>query len=215
MEGMIVATLKATEVSKTVQGQALLATVSADVHAGECLAVVGANGTGKTTLLRIIGGLMKPSAGAVTLDGAWIDERSAAQRGAIASLIGAPALYPDMTVEEHLELICATWGIPSPHAPGHVEDMLSMFELGALRDRFAHELSSGQLQMFAVAQVFTRPFSVLILDEPEQRLDAQRLAIVAESIRRVKREGAAVVLASHSAELVDSVADRTLRLDVP
>lgn len=197
----------------SVHGQLMLAPVSATAGSGECLAVTGANGSGKTTLLRIVCGLLKPSTGTVTLDGAFIDERSGVGRGEIASLVGSPALYPDMTVGEHLELICATWRIPPTPARERVEDTLKTFELGMLRDRFAHELSSGQLQMFALAQVFVRRFSVLILDEPEQRLDARRRTIVADSIERAKHDGAAVILASHNDRLIDDVADRRLALD--
>lgn len=204
--------LKATDVSMTVQGQRMLAPVSARVDAGECLAVTGANGSGKTTLLRIIGGFLKPTTGTVTLDGATVDERNAAQRSTIAALIGSPALYPDMTLGEHLELICATWRIPSAETASRVDDSLSRFELDALLGRFANELSSGQLQLFALAQVFIRPSSILILDEPEQRLDAHRRAIVADSITRATRNGTAVVLASHNAELIDSVTHRRLAL---
>jgi ABC-type multidrug transport system ATPase subunit len=204
--------LNATDVSMTVHGQPMLAPVSAQVTAGECLAVTGANGSGKTTLLRIISGLMRPSTGTVILEGETVDERSAAGRSAIAALIGSPALYPDMTMGEHLELTCATWRIPTTQVAPLVDDTLSRFELTTLRQRFANELSSGQLQLFALAQVFIRPFSVLILDEPEQRLDAHRRTIVSDAIQSATHNGAAVVLASHNAELIDAVAHRRLAL---
>lgn len=205
--------LSVTGVGMTIAGNALLSPVSASVGDGECLAITGANGTGKTTLLRIAAGLLRPTSGTVTLDGRPADERLATQREAVAVLIGSPAMYPDMTVVEHLELICASWRVAPAVVQRRVSDTLGTFELTGLENRFAHELSSGQLQLFCLAQVFVRPFTVLLLDEPEQRLDTHRRSIVAGAIIAAKLAGAAVVLASHDAGLVDQVADKRLMLD--
>jgi energy-coupling factor transporter ATP-binding protein EcfA2 len=84
-----------------------------------------------------------------------------------------------------------------------------------LRNRFVHELSSGQTQLLAVATALVRPFDVLILDEPEQRLDAHRRALVAAAIHTHIDRGASVVIASHSADLVASIADATVTLGQP
>lgn len=205
--------LSLTDVSMTIAGSALLSPVSTSVRTGECLAITGANGSGKTTLLRIGAGLMRPTTGTVTLDGRPADERVAAQRKDVAALIGSPAIYPDMTLVEHLELTCASWRVAPDASQQRVTDTLATFELTGLENRFAHELSSGQLQLFCLAQVFVRPFSVLLLDEPEQRLDTHRRSIVAEAIITAKRYGASIALASHDAGLVDKVADKQLMLD--
>ena len=205
-------TLTANGVSQSIEHQLLLAPVSAKVRGGECLAVLGPNGAGKTTLLRILSGLVTPTTGDVRLDDDSLDERSRLARRTIAALVGTPAFYPDMTVREQLHLICATWRVSPDLSDTLVSDILARFELATLESRFIHELSSGQTQMFYLASVFVRPFEVLILDEPEQRLDAHRQGLVVDAIIDAKRRGVAIVVASHDHKLVAAVADRRLVL---
>jgi len=81
-----------------------------------------------------------------------------------------------------------------------------------LRNRFVNELSSGQTQLLSLATALVRPFDVLILDEPEQRLDATRRALVASVIRTEIDRGATVVIASHSTDMVEAIADRSVSL---
>lgn len=205
--------LDATGISVMTSGHVLLDTVDLRARSGECVAVRGANGSGKTTLLRVLCGLLVPTTGHVHLDDEPLNERRDDHRSKLAALVGSPAVYPDMTVVEHLELICASWRIAAEAAGDRVDSILSELELIGLRDRFATELSSGQRQLFDLAQVLVRPFSVLMIDEPEQRLDAHRLGLVAGAIRRVRDAGAAVIIATHSDELMSAVSTRGLSLD--
>lgn len=205
--------LDATDVSVTTSGHVLLDVVDIRSSSGECVAVRGANGSGKTTLLRVLCGLLVPTSGRVCIDDEPLNERRDDHRTKLAALVGLPALYPDMTVVEHLELICASWRVAAEDAGDRVDSILSELELVGLRDRFATELSSGQRQLFDLAQVLVRPFSVLVIDEPEQRLDAHRLGLVAGAIERVRDAGSAVIMATHSDELVSAVSTRELSLD--
>lgn len=205
--------LDATGVSVTTSGHVLLDSVDIRASSGECVAVRGANGSGKTTLLRVLCGLLAPSTGRVLLDGVPLSDRRAEHRAELSALVGSPAAYPDMTVIEHLELICASWKVPVDEAERRITSILDELELGLLRDRFPGELSSGQLQLFSLAQVLVRPFSVLAIDEPEQRLDAHRLALVAGAISRVRESGAAIILATHSDDLVSTACTREISLD--
>lgn len=225
--------LEADRVSVAVDRVTLLPPTSLQVGAGECVAVLGRNGAGKTTLLRVLAGRVRAGSGAARLRGAPLSERRREVRREIAALIEPPTLYPDLTLHENLALIEAAWsgenarpdGGPRPggrtrrrngEAPDLVAGLgagaLERFGLGALRDRFANELSSGQRQLVSLAVVFARPASVLLLDEPEQRLDPERRSLVAETIRAARRRGLGVVLASHDAELVDRVADRRVQV---
>lgn len=200
-------------------GATLLPPTSLEVVAGECVAVLGPNGAGKTTLLRVLAGRLRPTAGAVQLRGEAHDERRSGVRREIAALIEPPALYPDLTVREQFVLIDAAWAGEASHRKregGAVEglgvDALEHFALGALRDRFPHELSSGQRQLVCLAVTFARPADVLLLDEPEQRLDPDRRVLVADAIGAARDRGVAVVFSSHDPELVDRAAERCLRV---
>ena len=196
-------------------GVVLLEGASARVEAGEVLAVTGANGAGKTTLLRIIAGLRAPTAGRVLVHGRRPDDRDRAVRRDLAALVGPVQTARDLTVREHLRFLGATWGMSADAAVAQADALLAELDVSALRDRFPHELSSGQSQLISLALTLGRPARVLLLDEPEQRLDAERLALVTAALRRRAEDGTAIVLASHSARLVEDLAGDALHLRAP
>jgi len=205
-------TLLARAVAASVDSEVLLAPVSLSVGAGEAVIVRGPNGSGKTTLLRILSGALRPTSGDVSVDGHRVDDRRRAVRNAISARIGLPAFARELTAHEHLRFIATTWGRSGSPATDAADEVMAAMGIDHLTQRFVHELSSGQLQLLSLATALVRPFSVLILDEPEQRLDADRLAVVAAVLRARIEAGAAVVIASHSADLVAALPGSTLTL---
>ncbi|MEP6630741.1 MAG: ABC transporter ATP-binding protein [Lapillicoccus sp.] len=203
------AILLARKVSKEIEGTVLLAPVDLAVRAGECVVLRGGNGSGKTTLLRILAGTMDPSDGTATVDGLPSDERTAAVRRDVAALIGSPTNYRDLTLVDHLVLVGATWG-QGADGDERAEAMLETLEIGHLAERFPHELSSGQQQLFHLAMVLSRPARVLLLDEPEQRLDTHKRHLLGELLSERKAAGTALVVACHDPDLTQQVADRVL-----
>jgi ABC-type multidrug transport system ATPase subunit len=201
--------LKAAGVSKLIEDNVLLAPTNVDVRSGKCVVLRGANGSGKTTLLRILAGTLDASAGTVTLDGEPVDERTPATRTAVAALLGAPTAYRDLTLVDHLVLIDATWGRDGD-ASERAERMLATLEIGHLAERFPHELSSGQQQLFHLSMVLLRPSRVLLLDEPEQRLDTRKRGLLTRILLDRKAAGTALVVACHDPEMTGAVADRVV-----
>lgn len=220
--------LHADRTSVHIDGAQLLPATSIALQAGRAVAVRGPNGAGKTTLLRVLTGRLRPSAGESTLFGERIDERDPAVRRHIAALIEPPTLYPDLTLRDHIALISAAWSgsqtgggrgasgartrsgahaTAAPRWSGLGDSALEAFGIGSLADRFPNELSSGQRQLVSLAVTLARPCSVLLLDEPEQRLDPDRRGIVAEVLRAARAAGVALAFASHDPELVARVAD--------
>ncbi|MGL3149560.1 ABC transporter ATP-binding protein [Microbacterium sp. A82] len=197
----------------TVGDVTLLAPVSVTAQRGEALIVRGRNGTGKSTLLRVLAGVRKPSRGTVRIGGAGVNDRDRGFRRRVAVMIGLPPMAPDLTVLDHVLLVAATWMDDSAQAANLARDVLTELGLDALGERFPHELSSGQTQLFGLALVLARPFEVLILDEPEQRLDTEHVESVIRVLRARRDNGATLVVATHSPLLADGLADRTLRLD--
>ena len=206
----------ADRVAVEIDGALLLAETTARLAAGRSLALRGANGAGKTTLLRVLAGRLRPSSGAVTLRGRPLDERRREARREVAALIEPPTLYPDLTVRDQLALIEAAWGSGRERRdaawPGLGTAALERLGVEPLAKRFPHELSSGQRQLVSLAAVLARPCSVLLLDEPEQRLDPDRRALVAEVLVEVRDAGVAVAFASHDPALVGRAADAQLAL---
>ncbi|WP_330476005.1 ABC transporter ATP-binding protein [Terrabacter sp. C0L_2] len=202
--------VRAEGVGKTIDETTLLLPTDVSADPGECIVLRGPNGSGKTTLLRIIGGLLAPSTGTATIGGREADERDRAVRAAVAALLGAPTTYRDLTLIDHLVLIDSTWGGDPNSSDERSVALLDRLGIAHLDDRFPHELSSGQEQLFRLALTFSRPASVVLLDEPEQRLDTAKRQVVATLIRERTASGGTVVMACHDPQLTSDLATRVV-----
>ena len=199
--------LRATGVSKRIDEAVLLLAADVALGPGECVVLRGPNGSGKTTLLRILAGTVPPSEGVATLDGSPVDERNDLTRTAIAALVGAPATYHDLTLVDHLVLIGSTWGQVEEPAADRADAILELLEIDHLAERFPHELSSGQQQLFHLSMVLVRPSSILILDEPEQRLDTDKRELLTRILLDRKADGTSLLVACHDPAMTEALAD--------
>ncbi|MEV6239069.1 ABC transporter ATP-binding protein [Lentzea sp. NPDC051838] len=188
-------------------GVPVFAGLTFEAAPGEAVAVVGANGSGKSTLLRCLVGAEVLDSGSVLFDGAVLDESSASVRARLASLLDDADYFPDVSVVEHLRLLA--WLHSSSVDVSVVVDELG---LSAVADQLPPTLSSGQRHRLGLASCFVRPRSVLVLDEPEQRLDVAGRAWLRDRLLAEKAAGVAIVFASHDARLVEAVACRTVTL---
>jgi ABC-2 type transport system ATP-binding protein len=179
-----------------------------DVAAGTAVALVGRNGAGKSTVLRCITGADKATSGTVELDGAPMDERSPQVRAMLAVVMDDMDFFPDLSVVEHLDLFAKAHRVPE--AESLVDEVLREVGLMPQAAQLPGTLSSGQRRRLALASAFVRPRRLLVLDEPEQRLDAAGLDWLAERLQREKAEGLGVLMASHAPQLVEAVADRVV-----
>lgn len=183
--------------------------ISFSVTAGEVCAVIGANGSGKTTLLRCVVGADRPDGGQVRLDGRPMEETDPVTRASVACVLDDIDFFPDLSVGEHLDLLAFAHGGQQADA---VEEVIAELGLADARDQLPATLSSGQRRRLALASCFVRPRRLLVLDEPEQRLDAEGRDWLARALLREREAGTAVLLASHDPELVAAVADSHLEL---
>ena len=186
----------------------VLEDVSFGLAAGRLAVVVGPNGSGKTTLLRCVVGADRPDAGEVLLDGRRCYETDARTRALLAAALDDIDFFPDLSVVEHLELVAYAHGGPG----ATVAEVIAELGLERARDQLPSTLSSGQRRRLALASCFVRPRRLLVLDEPEQRLDARGRAWLADRLLREKRAGTAVLMATHDAELAAATADDRLEI---
>ncbi|WP_127131390.1 ABC transporter ATP-binding protein [Georgenia sp. SYP-B2076] len=182
--------------------------VTLSVGPGEVVAVVGANGTGKSTLLRTVVGQLEPVAGKLEVLGGKVDERAARFRADVAVDLGEEAFFPALTVEEHLLLTCYGHGVPAPQEV--TGQLIDEFGLGERVNALPSALSSGQRRRLLLAAVFSRPRSLLVLDEPEQRLDTAMRAHLTARLARERAGGGAVLLATHDPEVVAGAATKVV-----
>lgn len=198
------------EVTVEVGETVLLAPTTLAVESGELVCVTGPNGSGKTTLLRTFLGSLTPSGGTCSLMGEPVDLSQPRQRRRLGSLVEPLPLARDMTLAEQAAVVAASWFGNSAQAAERTDSVTSSLELTALLDRFPHQLSAGQLQLFSLALVLLRPADALLLDEPEQHLDHHRIHLLAEALTRRAAAGVAIVAATHDTTLA-AAADRRLR----
>jgi ABC-2 type transport system ATP-binding protein len=180
-----------------------------EVRPGECVALIGHNGSGKTTTLRLVAGLLEPSAGRVTVAGGDLaQERS---RAALSFVPDSPLLYPDLTVREHLELVGLAHGV-GDGLDGRVAELLELLELTSRGDFLPGQLSRGMRQKAQLACALVRPFRLLLLDEPVVGLDPPSQQALHRLLVAAKRDGAAILLSTHQLGFADGLADRAVVL---
>lgn len=188
----------------------LLAPLNFTLGQGRNLVVGGDNGSGKTTLLSVLTGLLTPSSGTITVFGTVPDDRRSKFRARVTGLISRAPISRELTVAEHLEAIAMSWSLSEPRTAAL--DQLEELEIDFLADRFPHELSSGQSQLMQLAMVLVRPAKLIVIDEPEQRLDSSRLDMVITLLKQRSNTGTSLVLASHSPRVIDRLGDEQIQI---
>lgn len=202
--------LKVTDLKKAFGPVVIVDGFNLEVRAGEAVALTGRNGAGKSTVLRCLIGADRPDAGTVEVNGVPVSETNPQIRREVATVIDDLDFFPDLSVVEHLDLLARAHGIPD--AEDAVDEVLREVQLVPQSGQLPSTLSSGQRRRLALATAFVRPRSLLILDEPEQRLDTEGVAWLAARLQAERARGLAIVLASHEPSLVDAVATRVIRL---
>ena len=189
----------------------VLEDIDLTVSEGEVVAVTGVNGVGKSTLLSCLAGFRAPSGGAVSVLGGPPRDDAAFWR-AVAIVADQPTWYPGLTIRELLELVRMThqplpgWCVP-------VDDLVGIFGLTARADASPLSLSSGQRQRLSIAAALARPSSLLLLDEPEQSLDAGFRRELATLLRdEYAANGGTVIMATHDHDFALTAGARIIQL---
>ncbi len=202
-------------------GRVALDGVTAEIAAGETVAIVGASGGGKTTLLRCLNALEPFDAGTLSIAGFELasnrtlaSRELAALRATVGLVFQELHLFSHLTVLENITL--APRVVRKQHPDAADQTARALLERVGLADRAAaypHELSGGQKQRIAIVRALAHDPKVLLLDEPTSALDTATTIGVADTITDLTRGRVTVVLVTHQRELAERMADRVLRLD--
>lgn len=179
--------------------------LDADFPAGQITCIAGANGVGKTTLVRVLCGLAAPSSGSISLDGVPASRKTRRSACALVMQDTGRQLFSDTLAGELT--------IGASHASGQSgEQLLADFDLANLGERHPLSLSGGQKQRLVIAAARATGRPIVILDEPTSGVDVRHLDSITATLRRIADEGAAVIVVTHDGEFAAACADRLITL---
>lgn len=194
-----------------VRGDAtLFAALDFSVAAGDVLQIQGANGSGKTSLLRLLCGLSPPAAGTIHWNGIDIAEQAEDYRSAVSYIGHRRGVSEELSPLENLEFACA---LHEPAATQACSDALTALGLGQRLHTPARLLSAGQVQRTALARLMLSDAAVWILDEPFTALDSDGRAQIEQLLGQHAARGGLSVIATHQPLQLDTARVRTLRID--
>ena len=193
---------------------AALDSLDLTISAGQCVALMGPNGSGKTTAAELICGLQEPTQGWVRINGLSIHQEpeAIAARKHLSYVPDNPYLYQDLTVRDHLRLVAAAHGVTGDDLEQRSDRLLRSLGLDKRADFFPSQLSRGMRQKTAIACAVIRPFSVLVLDEPTIGLDAASMEALRDLLVKSTASRRAILLMTHSEDFAASVATHVLHI---
>lgn len=199
-------------------GAQLLQNVTFSAAPGELLALVGVSGTGKTSLLRAIGGLDEITGGEVRLGDVRLGPVGRGNHRALHRAVGMVFqfhhLFSNMTAEQNVWLAPVhVLGHARAEAERNARLLLDTLGVGRRADAFPHELSGGEAQRVAIARALAMDPHVLLLDEPTASLDHARRAELGTTLLQLARQGRTIVVASHDLDFVRACAHRAVVLE--
>jgi ABC-2 type transport system ATP-binding protein len=204
--------IEATDLVKRFGAVTAVAGVSFRVPAGEVLAYLGRNGSGKTTTVRMLTTLSRPSSGTARVAGHDIADTGRV-RARIGVTLQEAALDPAMTAAQHLRLVAGLWGLPKRAAAARTDALLETFGLTDAAHRRIGTFSGGMGRRLDIATALIGQPPVLFLDEPTTGLDPQSRRALWAHIRHLRDQGTTVFLTTQYLEEADELADRVAVID--
>lgn len=199
--------LRTDRISRTLAGHRVVDALSLDVARGEVLGLLGVNGAGKSTTLRMIAGVLAPDAGQVLLGGQDLYEAPELARRGIGYLPERAPLHAELAVDEYLTFCARLHGLPRRDTVAVVGREIERCDLGEVRRRLIGQLSKGFQQRVGIAQALLHAPTLVVLDEPASGLDPVQSLRMRELIRALRADHA-VILSTHLLAEAEACCDR-------
>jgi ABC-2 type transport system ATP-binding protein len=205
-------TLKIQHLSGGYGQLSVLRDVSFEVEPGKLVALVGLNGSGKSTTINHIIGLLKPKQGTISLNGVELEKNPIEYKSQIAYIPEQPVLYDELTLQEHLELAMDVYGLDHDIAWKRANHLLETFRLGDKLAWFPVHFSKGMRQKVMIVMAFMTDAPLLIIDEPFLGLDVIAVNDLLRLIEERKAAGASILLTTHVLSTISNHADEFVYL---
>lgn len=183
-----------------------------EVRKGEIVGLLGPNGSGKTTTLRMLAGLMDPTSGTIEIAGLPLRENAIGAKRLLGFQSGDTQLYARLTPREILAFCADLYEVPARTRDARIDFLLTGLEAQAFADRRMASLSSGQKQRIALARTLVHDPSILILDEITASLDLLSARFVTDYLAQSRREGKTILFSTHILSEAEHLCDRILLL---
>lgn len=182
--------------------------VSLEVPPGEIHGFLGPNGAGKTTTIRIVAGLLKPTAGRVTVNGHDLATEPEAAKASLGFIPDRPFVYEKLTAGEFLRFHGGLYGIDGQGIGDRIQEMLELFELARWRDELVESFSHGMKQRLVMSAAFLHRPKAVLVDEPMVGLDPRGARLIKDVFRRMSERGVAILMSTHTLEVAEEMCDR-------
>ncbi|WP_353406472.1 ABC transporter ATP-binding protein [Bacillus velezensis] len=200
--------IKLVNIQKNYSEKQVLKDISFEVKKGSIYALLGTNGVGKTTTLKIISGLLKPTSGRVMIDGKELDSEEGGQISADIGFVPDHAfLYDYLTGVEYLRFTAEMFQVPSQRTNDYIKNMLETLKLSQDGNQLIKTYSHGMKQKLSIAAALIHQPKILILDEPLTGIDLISGKTIRTLLKEYVKQGNTVLLSTHLLELAHSLCD--------
>ena len=182
--------------------------VSLDVQPGEIHGFLGPNGAGKTTTLRMIAGLLKPTAGRIEVNGHDLAKDPEAAKMSLGFIPDRPYIYEKLTAGEFLRFHGGLFGLDGSGIGPRVKEMLELFELGRWENELVESFSHGMKQRLVMSAAFLHRPKAVVVDEPMVGLDPRGARLIKDVFKKMSQRGVGILMSTHTLEVAQEMCDR-------
>lgn len=182
--------------------------IDLDVEKGEIFGLLGPNGSGKTTTLKMILGLVEPDSGSINVLGINAEEESVEVKRQVGYVPESPRLYEFLTGIEYLDFVGDVYGMDASHKKSRIDEYLEALELEGREGDMISSYSQGMKQKIALISAFIHRPRMLLLDEPLSGLDPRAARIVKDLLRELASQGVTTIMSTHVLGIAQAMCDR-------
>jgi ABC-2 type transport system ATP-binding protein len=182
--------------------------ISLSIPTGEIFALLGPNGSGKSTTLKMLLGLLQPTAGSVNVLGMDVQKDPVAVKRQVGYVPESPDVYEFLTGIEYLDFIADIYGVPTAEKQQRITEYLKALQLEGREGDMINSYSDGMKKKISLISAFLHRPKLLILDEPINALDPRSAKIVKDYLHELKQQGVTTILSTHVLEIAEAVCDR-------